>query len=42
MLDITGFLTSTDFLFSLAAAITNLLTSFLSIVFGITNLFGGT
>ena len=41
MLDINGFLTSTDFLFSLAAAITSLLTQFLSIVLGITNLFAG-
>ena len=39
MLDIDGFLTSTDFLFSLAQAITSLLTQFLAIVFGITDLF---
>ncbi len=39
MLDINGFLTSTDFLFSLAQAITGLLTQFLSIIFGFTSLF---
>jgi len=39
MLDIDGFLTSTDFLFALAGAISNLLTQFLSIVFGFTSLF---
>lgn len=39
MLDINGFLTSTSFLQSLVAAIATLLTQFVSILFGFTDLF---
>jgi len=39
MLDINGFLTSTEFLATLASAIAGLITQFFAVLFGLTDLF---